>query len=238
MSDQKAGLGNGILKGLKNLLFTPVPETNQPAPSPAPAPQPPPVRSFTPVTAPVSPSPASNTAAAPVSPASEADMKLKVYQLLEGMNKPGCDFFEVWNASAEMGGANATNIKAAFTSLRFADKTLTKAKLLETGAFYMNSLKDVLAGETGHRQAELARLDKEEALLKTNLINEIASLEKQIAQLQEKLAAKKLENDNIHQKFQPQRLEIETKIANGQQSVSSVLAEMQLVLNIINNDIN
>jgi hypothetical protein len=33
------------------------------------------------------------------------------------MNKPGVDFFEVWNAAVEMGGANANNLKSAFTSL-------------------------------------------------------------------------------------------------------------------------
>ena len=232
MSDNQGGFGSGILRGLKNILFTPDPAAPpQPAPSTAPSGTPPPTQQAPAAKAPL---------AAPVFSPTEVsnESRLKVYQLLESMNQPGCDFFEVWNAATEMGGASASNIKAAFTSLKYADKSLTKAKLLETGEYYMANLKNTLAAETGKRQEEKARLAKEKDQLKANLVSDIAGLEQQIAALQEKLAGKKTERDNIDEKYSPKIAEIDSRISNGQNSVNSVLAEMMQVFETIQKEIS
>jgi hypothetical protein len=229
MSDNQSGFGSGILRGLKNILFTPDPTSSQ-----------------TPMPTPISPAPApkevKETSTSRIEPSipqdSDKDTKLRVYQLLENMNKPGCDFFEVWNAATEMGGASVSNIKAAFTSLKYADKSLTKAKLVETGEFYMANLKNVLAAETGKLREEKTILDREKEQLKTNLAADIASLEQQIAALKEKLAGKKTERDNINQKYEPKISEIDVRITSGQQSVNGVLAEMMQVFEIIQKELN
>lgn len=166
------------------------------------------------------------------------DVKLRVYQLLENMNKPGVDFFEVWNAAVEMGGPNSANIKSAFTSLKFADKSLTKAKLQETASAYMTGLKAVIETESQKRLEEKNRLDKEREQVKSSLVAEISALEQQIAVLQERLAIKKTELDTINDKYDPKISEIDKKINTGKQSVNSVLTEMQQVLDIINKDLN
>ncbi|MES2776948.1 MAG: hypothetical protein V4722_22415 [Bacteroidota bacterium] len=235
MSESSGGFGSGILKGLKNLLFV----SDQPAqqiPSTAPAVTP------TPQQAPIKTGPAVETVAensqfTPIGAVSDKDMKLKVYQLLESMNKPGCDFFEVWNASIEMGGANTTNVKAAFTSLKYADSSLTKAKLTETGEYYKKNLTSVLDQETTKRTDEKQRLEKEKEQLKASLVADIGSLEEQIRSLQEKLATKKEERDTIDGKYKPRLADIDNRIYNGQQSVNSVIAEMQQVLDIIQKDL-
>ena len=165
-------------------------------------------------------------------------MKLRVYQLLENMNKPGVDFFEVWNAAVEMGGANISNIKSAYTSLKFADKSLSKAKLLESGASYMSGLKSVIETESHKRLEEKSRLEKEKEQVKSGLVAEISSLEQQIASLQERLAAKKTERETIEEKYEPKITEIDAKITAGRQSVSIVMNEMQQVLDIINKELN
>jgi hypothetical protein len=166
------------------------------------------------------------------------DVKLRVYQLLENMNKPGVDFFEVWNAAVEMGGPSSANIKSAFTSLKFADKSLTKAKLQETAAAYMAGLKTVIETESQKRLEEKARLDKEKEQVKSSLVAEISALEQQIAVLQERLSIKKKELDTINDKYDPKIAEIDKKINTGKQSVNSVLTEMQQVLDIINKELN
>lgn len=234
MSDAKGGFGSGILRGLKNLLFTdgvtaaPSVEAQPEQQAPAPAATP-----IQPVTA-IRPTPATTTA----SSTDTKDMKLKVYQLLESMNQPGCDFFEVWNAATEMGGANAVNVKAAFTSLRFADSTLTKDKLLQTGNYYKTSLTTVLDTETRKREAEKQGLQQQEEQAKNNLDVSIKQIEDEINNLQQKLAAQKTERDNIHSKYQPAITELDAKIAAGQQSVSSVIAEMEQVLALIQKELN
>lgn len=224
MSDQKSGFGGGILKGLKNLLFK-----EDPAAELAPA-QPAVIEKAAEIQV--------NTPLIVKSTTDNRDMKLKVYQLLESMNRPGCDFFEVWNAAGEMGGVNTANIKAAYTSLRFADNTLNKAKLTETGIYYRDGLKKVFQDETQKREDEKNRLYHEEEQAKATLDNEIASLENQIASLKQVLENKKNERGTISEKYRPGITEIDTKIAMGRDTVNNVLEEIQQVLDIIQKDIN
>jgi len=234
MSDDNKSFGSGILKGLKRMLFTDEPGNTPPVSEQGPVPAgntPPPATVTEPKSAPV-------IASWPTSDDSNKEMKLKVYQLLENMNKQGIDFFEVWNASTEMGGTSATNIKAAFTSLRFADKSLTKAKLLETGTYYMTNLQNVLKTETQKRLDEKSRIDKEKEQMAGSLATEIAALEQQITSLQEKLASKKQERDTINEKYEPKIADINNRISAGQQSVNGVLTEMQQVMEIIEKEIS
>ncbi len=229
MSDANDDFGSGILKGLKKVLFhsdasseknTPVTQVAMPAPQSEP--------SLSKVEGPAHQGEVEGT----------RDMKLKVYQLLENLNKPGIDFFEVWNAAVEMGGANSTNIKSAFTSLKYADKSLSKSRLLESGAAYISGLSSVIETESKKRLEEKNRLDREMEEVKTSLDNEINSIEQQISSLQQKLSEKRSERENIHAKYQPRIIDIDNKITSGRQSVNSVLSEMQQVLDIIKKDLN
>ena len=230
MQENKTGIGEGILRGLKKIIFNSG-ETELSRPAPA-------VETKTNVTT-GSNSTDQGKQMTPqnVQPAG-TDMKLRVYQLLEKMNKPGCDFFEVWNASAEMGGVNAGNIKAAYTSLRFADPSLNKIKLEETGNFYMSELRKILDSETTKRLEEKTRLEKEKEQQKANLSAEVNKLEQEIAVLKEKLEKRKSEKQNIDQTYEPQLQSIEEKIREGGLSVNAVLDEMQQVKQMIQQGIN
>jgi hypothetical protein len=228
MSEKNDRFGTDILKGLKRVLFTSSAEDDNTVPPAAEIPVP---RQ--------NPEPVRHQATDSFSSEPDLkDVKLRVYQLLENMNKPGVDFFEVWNAAVEMGGATSANIKSAFTSLRFADKSLTKAKLQETAAAYMSGLKTVIETESQKRLEEKSRLDKEREQVKSSLVAEITAIEQQLAVLQERLAAKKSERDTIQDKYDPKIAEIDKKINTGKQSVNSVLTEMQHVLDIINKELN
>jgi hypothetical protein len=228
MSENTEGFGSGILRGLKNVLFTSGKEDEQAVPAPT----------AVPLTSPLNEPVSTVENEQFTGEAGIRDIKLRVYQLLENMNKPGVDFFEVWNAAVEMGGANISNIKSAYTSLKFADKSLSKPKLLETGAAYMSGLKSVIETESHKRLEEKARLEKEKEQVRSGLVSEISSLEQQIAGLQERLAAKKTERETIEEKYEPKIKEIDFKINAGRQSVSIVMNEMQQVLDIINKELN
>ena len=221
----------GILRGLKRILFTSEPGD---APVPEAAPESKPAPAIIPSDKPVfSPEPTGDDKGENLK-----EMKLRIYQVLESLNKPGCDFFEVWNASVEMGGANSNNIKAAYTSLKYADKTLTKDKLLDTGAYYISSLSKILDSETVKRQQEKDKLLSQKEEEKTSLTKEINELEQQLLAIQKKLADKKTQREGINQKYQPQVESIEQKITAGNQSVNGVINEMQEVISIIQKEIN
>jgi hypothetical protein len=233
MSDTKSGFGTGLLKGLKNLLFHPDPEDATAPVITEPRPVTATPKTVAPAIAPIIATPSPSLSGDEIK-----DMQLKVYQLLESMNQPGCDFFEVWNAAVEMGGANSANIKAAFTSLRFADNTLSKAKLLETGNYYKTNLQTVIDTEIQKRQQDKTGLIQQKEQQKSGLSNDIASLEQQLLALQQQLANKKADYNSIEAKYEPDIAEIDKKIALGQQSVSRVVADMQQVLDIIQKELN
>jgi hypothetical protein len=228
MSNQTKGFGNGILDGLKKVLFN---DQNE-SPEKRELPQ----ESLKQLSQPFSHidfSPSS-----PAAPEDIRDMKLRVYQLLENMNKPGVDFFEVWNAAVEMGGVNSSHIKSAYTSLRFADKSLDKSRLLGTGKNYIDGLNSVFETELLKRKAEKESYLQKKAQTKSNLEADIQYLNVQIAQLQQQLVDKKAELQQIDAGEDPQISAIDQKIAHGKQAVDLVLTEMNQVLDIIEKDIN
>jgi len=230
MNNSNSGIKEGILKGLKRILFT---DSN---PVEVEAVIPPAAADHTRVQLPVTASP---TVALPGGTGeNQREMKLRIYQLLESLNQPGCDFFEVWNAAIEMGGANSTNIRAAYTSLKFADKTLSRDKLITTGEYYVNSLQKVLDTETIKRQQEKDKLLDHKEKEKNTLATEITQLEQQLAAIQQALADKTSQREGINQKYEPQVAAINEKIAGGKQSVNGVLVEMQQVMSIIQKEIN
>ncbi len=232
MSDNKTGIGEGILRGLKKIIFTSDESPAKVNPVKDTAPLVPPVpKAETFMTSKYDESAIAGTVPA------DKERRLKVYQLLEKMNRPGCDFFEVWNAAVEMGGANSNNIKAAYTSLRFADNSLSRAKLDESGNFYMGELRKILEGETGRRLEEKRRLENEKEHLKASLTTEITSIEQEIKKLQDKLSTKMKERETLNEKYTPQIQAIDEKIQEGGATVNSVLSEMQQVMQIIQQEI-
>jgi hypothetical protein len=250
MSDQNEGFGSGILKGLKRVLFTDSESASNPESgmrnSQSAASGTGNAQSTNPEPGMRNPQSAATGAGSQHTPHLELgmrnpqseSMKLKVYQLLESLNKPGVDFFEVWNAAVEMGGANAANLRAAFTSLKFADKSLSKERLLDTGNGYIASLQQVIRTEAQKRADEKAKLNQEKEQVRSSLSTEIRQIEEQIIALQQKLQAKQVERDQVDAKYDPRIQDIDQKIQSGQVSVNEVLAEMQEVMKIIQRDIN
>lgn len=165
-------------------------------------------------------------------------MKVKVLGILERMNEPGLDFFEVWNAAAEMGSIDATTIKAAFTSLKYVEKDLSKQKLLTTGRNYAAELKKVIDQESSQKQQQKQTIENNLVEEKDSLVSEIKSIEQNIADLKTKLQAKEQDLKSINAKYDPQLKDIDQKIALGNAAVNEVITDIEKALNIIETNIN
>ena len=234
MDDHERGIGKGFLQGLKKVLFTPEisnagtgPGSTTPAGTQA-------ATGKTGTSAPIEHHPAINDADTLVT----QDMKARVYELLDKLNQEGVDFFEVWNAAQEMGGANATNIRAAYTSLRFADRKLSKQSLLQSGWDYVQALQRVIETESAKRLQEKSTLEKEREDTRARLDTDISGIEAEIRALQEKLSALNDQRQRIDDTFSPRIREIENKIDAGRQAVDAVMREMRAVIDIMERDIN
>jgi chromosome segregation ATPase len=234
MDDHERGIGKGFLQGLKKVLFTPDHLTaDARLTSTTPAGKPDGVENAR-KSAPIEHHQAINGA----DPAVTQDMKARVYELLDKLNQEGVDFFEVWKAAQEMGGANPTNIRAAYTSLRFADRKLSKKSLLQSGNDYLRALERVIETESAKRLQEKSALEKEREDTRARLDTDIRSLEAEIRALQEKLAVLTDQRQRIDDTFSPRIREIDIKIDAGRQAVDAVMQEMRAVIAIMERDIN
>lgn len=231
MSEEPLNNPFGILRSLKKLIFV---DSNEPAAQELkPAAETKSAESVT--TAPQS-GLTQNTTGLPA--ADLKQMKVKVLEILEQMNEPGIDFFEVWNAAAEMGSVDASSIKAAFTSLKYVDKSLDKAKLLSSGEHYSTALKQVIDKETAQKQQQRQSLEQNLVSEKASLTEEIQGIEKNIAELQEKLSSKQKDLKEINGKYSPQLQDIDHKIAIGNTAVTEVISDIKNALGIIEKNIN
>ncbi|MDR6782968.1 vacuolar-type H+-ATPase subunit I/STV1 [Pedobacter africanus] len=236
MSEEPVNESFGILRSLKKLIFVDSNETTDPELKPGVTTPVPETKSKENVTTATQTDLTQNTAELPATDLKQ--MKIKVLEILEQMNQPGIDFFEVWNAAAEMGSVDAGSIKAAFTSLKYVDKTLDKNKLIRSAQYYSTELKQVIDKETEQKQQQKQNIEKNLVAEKANLSDEIQLLEKNIAELQLKLSTKQKDLKEINVRYTPQLQDIDHKIAIGNTAVTEVINDIKNALSIIESNIN
>lgn len=154
--------------------------------------------------------------------------RAKAYQLLESMNQPGVDFLEVWNATSENGGP--AGLRAAFNALKFADKTLTREKVITTGRFYIDGLQKALQSDLERKAAQQRDLQEEKNRQREALGQEVASLEKQIADLQSRLLQKREALADMDSRYEPRLRELQQKMDSGKRTIEGMLRQMQALL--------
>ncbi|WP_316803059.1 hypothetical protein [Pedobacter nototheniae] len=236
MGEETAKNSFGILNSLKKLIFEDSEETGAAVPDEQQTSAPVNTKAPEPVTYQAQGNLKDNVTV--VGATDVKQMKVKVLGILEKMNEPGLDFFEVWNAAAEMGSIDATTIKAAFTSLKYVEKDLNKQKLLTTGRNYATALKKVIDQESSQKQQQKQNIENSLVDEKESLVNEIKSIEQNIADLKAKLQTKEQDLKSINAKYDPQLKDIDQKIALGNAAVDEVIADIEKALNIIETNIN
>lgn len=223
----------GLFGGLKKLLFKDdfvpqQPEHNVPPPLPVTpqqqAPPPLPTASFT-------------QESKMTTGTSDEQMRAKAYQLLESINQPGVDFLEVWNAAEENGGANAQSIKSAFNTLKYADKTLSKEKLMSTGVYYSNELQKALDADIAKKTAERQQLDSQKQQQRQALSGSVQSIEQQIADLQQSLTDKKKQLAELDASYEPKIADLELKMSTGRTTITAMIQQMRQMLSIVEKEL-
>lgn len=236
MSEEPVNRSFGILKSLKKLIFEDSTEDASSVQSAQAINQSAETKTTENVTKNPQTNLTRNTSDLPVTDVKQ--MKIKVLEILEKINEPGIDFFEVWNAAAEMGIVDVNSIKAAYTSLRYVDKTLTKDKLLLTGKKYATGLKEIIDKETEDKQLQKQNIEQNLVKEKASLSDEISEIENNINQLRERLSLKQKDLKEINSKYAPELESISHKIAIGNTAVTEVITDIKNALTMIENNIN
>jgi hypothetical protein len=159
-------------------------------------------------------------------------MKAKAYQLLESINQPGVDFLEVWNATEEAGGINPQTVKTTFNALKYADKTLTREKLLSTGDYYCAQLQKAIDSDLQRKADQRQQLDQQKAAERRELSNGIAAIEKEISALQQNLVEKQRQLAALDANYEPKLRGLDEKMQAGRATIDAMIREMQSLIAI------
>ncbi len=231
----------GLFGGLKKLLFKDeFAEQSAPSQKETPPPVPPQQQTYqqTPPPLPVSiTSLSGNNNSTPPSGNPDDQMRAKAYQLLESINQPGVDFLEIWNAAEENGGATGANIRAAFNALKYADKTLTKDKILSTGSYYTGELQKALDTDLARKVAQQQQLEGEKNQQRQNLTAGIGDIEKQISAMQQSLTDKKQQLAELDATYEPKMADIAQKMQSGRSTITAMLQQMRAMLAIVEKEL-
>jgi hypothetical protein len=218
----------GLFSGLKKMIFTEeyinadVNHVTTTTPSTSNTPQP-------------SPSPVSIQTNTITANFGNDEMVKKIYELFESINKPGVDFFELWNAAEAMGGSNAVNLQNAFTSFKVLG--LTKDAAIASGQNYIAELQQKLNEDIARKQDQRQALMQSIANNNTNLQQQKASLENQIKTLTQQLADTNQQISKIDAEAAPQITAIDSKINAGKNALQVVVSEIKNVIGIVQNNV-
>lgn len=220
--------GNALFSGLRKLIFKDEPAANNAAPVVPPPPTPEKAPRF-PENATV-PSPAPSPLSWQPDSSGEGDdtTRAKAYQLLESINQPGVDFLEVWNAASENGGP--AGLRSAFNTLKYADKTLTREKVITTGRYYIDALQKALQADLERKAAQQRDLQEEKTRQRESLGKEAADMEKQISELQNRLIQKREALAEMDSRYEPRLRELQQKMDSGKRTIEGMLQQMQAIL--------
>lgn len=226
----------GILGGLKRLIFndapgnvnarpeeenkaTPKEETQEKA---APASTPVPVNDFI----------ATDSGQSNID---EQELIQKIYQLFESINKPGVDFFELWNAAEKMGGPTPVNIQNAFTTLSVLG--LSKDLALKTGRDYLQEIDQKIKADIQSKQQEKDHLVLQLQQEKASLQSKESELEKQILNLQKALQDTKAQLNQVDSKYTKPIFVLDDKMRVGSSALAIVGKEINAVLNTVEHSV-
>lgn len=228
MSDEKKTGFSGIFSGLKKMVFTEdyldsanTDKENKQTAAPA----------SSKTSAPV----ANNGGIITTNIASD-DMVQKIYSLFETMNKPGIDFFELWNAAEAMGGVTVNNLQNAFTTLKVLG--LDKDTVLNTGEAYCTELQNRLNADIQKKKDEKDNIALALQNEKKQLERDKQDFENKIQLLSSQLTETTTKLNQLDSKYSPQIQGIETKIQSGVNALNVVVSEIKSVLITVKSNIN
>lgn len=226
----------GILGGLKRLIFNDVPGSANIRPEEE-ATKTIPQQEEVPVKATIEPAPANNftTPESGSSNIDEQELIQKIYQLFESINKPGVDFFELWNAAEKMGGATPVNIQNAFTTLSILG--LSKELALKTGREYLQEIDQKIKADIQSKQQEKDHLVLQLQQEKASLQSKEQELEKQILNLQKALQDTKAQLTQVDSKYTKPIFVLDDKMRVGVSALAIVSKEISAVLNTVEHSV-
>jgi hypothetical protein len=167
----------------------------------------------------------------------QADISAVYERGFESLNKDGYDFFELYKAVMAVGPDTPQAYTMAYAMGKGIKPDLSKDYLLQKGQNYLAELANVHTGYAQKGQAKLAELKQQENAENQGLLQQIQNIEKQIADLQQKLQQSKTQLEKLEGKYAAAINEMEQKIIANDQAKANLVASIEKVINGISQNI-
>lgn len=156
---------------------------------------------------------------------------------LEGLNQPGYDFYEFFQAIVQSGVDKPEMYKMALTMAQAMDKSVTKTSLLSQSDFYVEEINKVHSNFSTAGAEKLTSLRTQKSGEESSLRTEASNIETQIAQLRSRQNQITSELSGIDYKYAPQINEVECKIKANDNARDKIISSINKVKQGINTNI-
>jgi len=155
----------------------------------------------------------------------------------ESLNIPGYDFYEFFKAIKAVNSDDPSTYKMAITMAQSVDPKVDKISLLNSADFYINEIEKVHKQYATKGNKKREQIKSNQLQEKEKLSNEIATLEKQILQLQTTISNKKINLETSGTSLLSEIAEIEQKITANDLAKSKITETITTVINGIKNNL-
>ena len=156
---------------------------------------------------------------------------------LEGLNQPGYDFYEFFQAVTTSGVDNPQVYKMALTMAQAMDKSVTKTSLLSQSDFYVGEINKVHGNFSSKGTEKLTSLKTQKSGEESSLRTEAGDVETQIQQLKTRLSQINSQLGGIDIKYASQINEVECKIKANDNARDKIISSINKVKQGINTNI-
>lgn len=183
-------------------------------------------------------SPSVPTLNVPLECAPHMDSIMKLYENgFAGLNRPGVEFYEFFEAVVEAGMNDPAAYKMALKMLSKMEKSMTKDSLILQSQFYVDELTKVHAGymAEGLKKKNDLMADKNSEGQKLQI--DIKTIQDQIEAMKNQLSVKQSQLSQIDSKYQPKINDFDCRLMANDEAKSRILGTINNVLNGIKSNL-
>lgn len=168
----------------------------------------------------------------PLECAPHMDSIMKLYENgFAGLNRPGVEFYEFFEAVVEAGINDPAAYKMALKMLSKMEKSMTKDSLITQSQFYIDELTKVHSGYSseGIKKKNDLTADKNSEGQKLQI--DIKTIQDQIEALRNQLSVKQTQLSQIDSRYQPKINDFDCRLMANDEAKNRILGTINSVVN-------
>jgi len=155
----------------------------------------------------------------------------------DGLNQQGFDFYEFFQSVIQGGVDNPQTYAMAMTMGSVMNKGMTKHDLITQADFYLNEINKVHTAQGNAGSKKKGEITTQKEHEKNTLTSDVANLKAQLEAIANQISAKEYQLSLIDNNYQPQLLDIDSKILANDLGKNELVSLIEKVKEGINKNL-